>query len=94
MNDLMRVQHALSFIDSNDRDIWVNVGNAIKGEFGENGFDTWLDWSADAASFNKKSAVSVWKSLKRLVVPNSPLIALPTFTQISRSLLSIKLSAC
>lgn len=69
MADYSEIQSALNFIDSTDREVWVKVGNAIKSEFGTNGLDLWLDWSAMAGNFNKKSAMSVWKSFKRLIVP-------------------------
>jgi putative DNA primase/helicase len=68
--DLMTVQSALSFVPANcSREVWVNIGNALKREFGAAGLDVWLDWSADDAAFNRKTAMQVWKSLKRLVVP-------------------------
>lgn len=69
MAEIDNIHTALSFIDSGDREVWVNVGNALKGEFGANGLDIWLDWSSDAANFDRKAALSVWKSLKRFVVP-------------------------
>lgn len=69
MADYQQVENALSFIPSDDREVWVNVGNALKAEFGGNGLDLWLHWSYDSSSFNKKSAMSVWKSFKKLVVP-------------------------
>lgn len=68
--DLLTVQGALSFVPSNcAREVWINIGNALKREFGPAGMDVWLDWSADDASFNRKNAMQVWKSFKRLVVP-------------------------
>ncbi len=66
---LSDVEAMLSYIDSSEREVWVNVGNALKGEFGGNGLDSWLDWSASAPNYDRKAALSVWRSLKRLVVP-------------------------
>ena len=59
-----RISNALHFIDPNDRDVWLTMGMAIKSELGEGGFDTWLDWSKAAASFNTKDAQDVWKSIR------------------------------
>lgn len=69
MADYFEIQAALSYVDSTDREVWINVGNAIKSEFGANGLDLWLDWSSLAPNFNKKSAMATWKSLKRQIVP-------------------------
>lgn len=65
-DDLDDVKNALTFIDdlAHVRHEWVNVGNAIKTEFGEYGIDAWLDWSAAYPKFNKRDALAVWKSLK------------------------------
>lgn len=55
---------ALSFVDTSDRDLWVRMGAALKTEFGEEGKNTWLNWSQQDPSFNAKDANSVWKSIK------------------------------
>ena len=61
---LDQAKDALSYLFSDDRDLWVSMGGAIKSEFGEAGFDVWDDWSASASNYNKKSALSVWRSIK------------------------------
>ena len=58
-------ESALAHIDSHDRDIWVQMGMAIKSEFGEAGFDIWDAWSARAENYNAKDARIVWKSFKQ-----------------------------
>lgn len=69
MAQIDQIEQALSYIDSTDRDTWVSVGNALKGELGSNALDIWLNWSENAANFNRKAALSTWKSIKKLVVP-------------------------
>jgi putative DNA primase/helicase len=69
MAQIDQIEQALSYIDSTDRETWVSVGNALKGELGSNALDIWLNWSEGAASFNRKAALSTWKSIKKLVVP-------------------------
>lgn len=69
MSEINEIEHALSYIDSAEREVWVSVGNALKGELGSQGLDIWMRWSENAPNFNRKAALSVWKSLKRLVVP-------------------------
>lgn len=47
-----------------DRQTWIKVGNAIKTEFGENGFSYWDNWSAGASTYKQKEAMTTWRSLK------------------------------
>lgn len=59
-----KAREALQFISSDDRDVWVMIGMALKSEFGEDAHDIWDAWSQQAASYNATSARSVWKSFK------------------------------
>ena len=47
--DINVVENALAFINSDDRDVWVAMGMAIKSEFGESGFTAWDRWSEQIA---------------------------------------------
>ena len=60
--DELRV--ALTHIPADDRDVWVNIGNAVKTEYGDDGFFAWDEWSQGGASYNAKDAQSVWRSLR------------------------------
>ncbi len=64
MNDLARIESAISFIPAIDRSVWVEVGMAVKSELGEVGFQVWDQWSQQAESYRAESAKSVWKSIK------------------------------
>jgi putative DNA primase/helicase len=57
-------EDALRFVPSDDRKLWVDVGMAIKSEFGDNGLGTWLEWSQTSASFLERDALTVWRSMK------------------------------
>lgn len=59
-----RIQDALRFIPSDDREIWIMVGMAIKSELGESGFDIWDGWSQSAASYSAKAARASWRSFR------------------------------
>ncbi|MCU7839757.1 MAG: PriCT-2 domain-containing protein [Candidatus Thiodiazotropha sp. (ex Troendleina suluensis)] len=59
------VADALAAIDPNDREIWIQMGMAIKSEFGELGFSDWDDWSSRSDKYKAKDAKSVWKSFRR-----------------------------
>jgi putative DNA primase/helicase len=59
-----RTESALQFISSDDRDVWVSTGMAIKSEFGEAGFDIWNEWSKESQSYKSSAALSVWRSFR------------------------------
>jgi len=62
MSDVEQIESALSFIASDDRDTWLQVGMAIQSELGEAGFSIWDSWSQLAESYNSRDAESTWKS--------------------------------
>ncbi|WP_051940839.1 LPD7 domain-containing protein [Stenoxybacter acetivorans] len=62
--DRQEIQNALSYLDSQNRDLWVKMGAAIKDELGEDGFDVWDEWSRQSSNYKTRDAKDVWKSLK------------------------------
>jgi hypothetical protein len=64
MNDLARIEQAIGFIPAIDRSVWVEVGMAVKSEFGDVGFPIWDAWSQQADSYKPESAKAVWKSIR------------------------------
>ncbi|MFY9178642.1 MAG: PriCT-2 domain-containing protein [Venatoribacter sp.] len=63
-NSLLKILSALDYLDSSDREVWIKVGMAIKSEFGNDGYDTWLQWSQTAHNYEAAAAKSSWKSFK------------------------------
>ena len=63
MQDLGKAQQALSFVNPDDRDVWVRMGMALKAEFGEEAYSIWEDWSRSSESFKPSSAKSAWRSI-------------------------------
>jgi hypothetical protein len=47
-----------------DRDGWRSVGMALKHEFGDDGYDLWLEFSKQSPKFDEKDQRTVWKSFK------------------------------
>ena len=64
MNDIARIESAISFIPAIDRSLWVEAGMAVKSELGEAGRDIWDAWSRGAESYKPESANAVWRSIK------------------------------
>lgn len=63
--NLLDLPHLLSFICPDDRDTWVKVGQGVKAEFGEDGYQGWLHWSSGGDSFKQTDASQVWRSFRK-----------------------------
>jgi putative DNA primase/helicase len=60
---LAEVRQALDCIPPDtDRDTWWRMAAAIKSEFGDEGFDTWNDWSLRGGSYSPSDAKDTWRS--------------------------------
>ena len=64
MTDHERIRSALAHISPYDRDEWVKMGMAVKGELGEEGFSLWDEWSRQADNYNHAAARDSWKSFQ------------------------------
>lgn len=55
---------ALSYLDSSDRVLWVKMGQALKSEFGDDGFDLFDNWSGQASNYDAKAVKATWRGFK------------------------------
>ena len=55
------LRSALLSMRSDDRDVWVSMGHALKA-LGDVGRGLWLDWSATSEKFDPADAAQVWDS--------------------------------
>ncbi len=53
------LRSALLHMRSDDRDLWVAVGHALR-ELGDTGRGLWLEWSATSEKFDAKDAAKKW----------------------------------
>ena len=63
-SNIERLREALNFIPAHDRETWLRTGMGIKSEFGEDGFDVWDSWSQQDASYERRTARDVWRSIR------------------------------
>lgn len=63
--DLNTTADALRYCNAGDRDEWIELGMAIKSEFGEAGFDVFNQWSQSDDSYKSSSTNASWKSFKK-----------------------------
>ncbi len=62
---LRTAEGMLNFIHGyEDREVWIQVGQALKGEFGADAFEAWLAWSEQASNFSAKACQSSWRGFK------------------------------
>lgn len=59
------VREALSYLNESSRDVWIQMGMAIKDEFGDAGFSPWDDWGRGYAKYNAAVAKQTWKSFRK-----------------------------
>ena len=62
--DISDIEEALACIPADEREVWVQVGMALRSELGDAGFGIWDVWSESAGNYNEKAAKEVWKSFK------------------------------
>lgn len=62
--DINRIEHALTYIPSDDRETWVTIGMALQSELGDSGLDVWDRWSQTAHNYNERDAMAVWRGFR------------------------------
>lgn len=72
--DLSTTEDALRYCNAGDRDEWIELGMAIKSEFGEAGFDVWDQWSQSVSEYKSASVKASWKSFKKTGITIGTLI--------------------
>ncbi|MBN3859497.1 hypothetical protein GKC56_02960 [Neisseriaceae bacterium PsAf] len=63
-SSIQEIEKALTYVDSQERDIWVKIGAALKTELGEDGFFLFDRWSQGATNYNARDVKTNWKSFK------------------------------
>lgn len=73
--DINVAASALEYCDPSDREEWINMGMALKAEFGESARDIWDQWSQKDSSYKVSSVNTSWKSFKKSGISIGSLIA-------------------
>jgi hypothetical protein len=64
--DEERIAGALRVIPADDRDVWLQIGMALKAELGEGGRSLWDQWAATCPEkFRDRDQDRTWRSLRR-----------------------------
>jgi len=63
--DEERIVEALRAIPADDRDIWLQIGMALKDELGDRGRGLWDAWSSHSDKFDHRDQEKTWRSFRR-----------------------------
>ena len=64
-DDDRRIHDALKLIKPDDREIWRNIGMALKDHCGESGRPLWDQWSRRSDKYNEREQDKAWRSFGR-----------------------------
>lgn len=69
------IESALDQLDSEDYDLWVQIGMALYHEFSgsEEGFEIWNKWSAKSSKYDDGGMTTKWKSFQANYVQQEPI---------------------
>ena len=62
--DMVTAERMLSYVSSESRETWLQIGMGLKHEFGEAAFAMWDRWSQTSDRYQPRAAESVWRSFK------------------------------
>jgi len=60
----MTLDRAILCIPSDDREVWITVGMALKSELGDAGRDLFDSWSQLSSKYKASTVATVWRSFK------------------------------
>ena len=63
-DDDQRIANALQRIPAEDREVWLRVGMALRGHFGDVGRTIWDEWSTTSQKYDPRTQERVWKSFR------------------------------
>jgi hypothetical protein len=58
-----RIRDALRSIPADERQVWLEIGMALKAELGDGGYEPWVEWSRNCPKYNHEDQARVWGSL-------------------------------
>jgi Protein of unknown function (DUF3631)/Primase C terminal 2 (PriCT-2)/RepB DNA-primase from phage plasmid len=61
--DIERVRDALSHIPADDRKVWLEIGMALKHEFGDGGRELFNEWSETSDKYDARDQDVTWRHL-------------------------------
>jgi len=63
-SEVREIRSALSFLSSDDRDLWIRIGLALKSTGSAAGYGLWNEWSQKSDKYKPDDQEQRWKGLK------------------------------
>jgi len=76
VDNLVRAKEVLEFIPADDYETWVRVGMILKGEFNDNAYDLWNQWSSRSDSYDPEIMFNKWASFNGSGLTIATLVAM------------------
>lgn len=64
VTNIEELNEALSFIPSDDREIWRNIGIALRNSDLDNAYDIWCEWSTKSDKYDLSEQQKTWGTLE------------------------------
>jgi hypothetical protein len=63
-SEIREIRSALSYISSDDRDMWIRIGMCLKSTGSPSAYGLWNEWSKTSDKYNPNDMEKRWKGLK------------------------------
>ena len=75
-DNLVKARDVLNFIPADDYEVWIRVGMILKGEFGDNAYNLWDQWSMRSDSYEPEIMLNKWASFNGSGLTIASLVAM------------------
>lgn len=61
-DNLVKAKEVIQYISPDDYEVWIKAGMILKGEFGDNAYDLWNNWSSKSDKYDPEIMFNKWNS--------------------------------
>jgi hypothetical protein len=61
-DNLVKAKEVIQYISPDDYETWIKAGMILKGEFGDNAYDLWNNWSSKSEKYDPEIMFNKWNS--------------------------------
>ena len=62
VDNLVKAKEVIQYISPDDYETWIKAGMILKGEFGDNAYDLWNNWSSKSEKYDPEIMFNKWNS--------------------------------
>lgn len=75
-DNLVKAKQVLECIPADDYEMWIRVGMILKGEFGDNAYNLWDQWSTRSDAYEPEIMLNKWSSFNGSGLTIASLVAM------------------